>query len=76
MALLQDIRFALRSFRRAPAFASVAVFTLALGTGSVATVLSMANVYLWRPLPVAEPERLAVLYSQREGTGSSGCRRE
>lgn len=66
-SLLQDLRFALRSLRRAPGVTLAAVVTLALGIGATSAVYSIANGILWRPLPVPEPDRLAVVYGLRDG---------
>lgn len=58
--MLQDIRFALRTFARNPLFTLGAVATLALGIGVNSTIFSLSNAVLFRPLPgVAEPGRLA-----------------
>ncbi|MEO8138689.1 MAG: ABC transporter permease [Gemmatimonadota bacterium] len=69
MTLIQDIRFALRTLRRSPGFTLVAATTIGLGVGAVGAVLSIANTFLWRPLPVRAPERLALIYAQRTATG-------
>jgi predicted permease len=70
--LIQDFRFALRSLRRTPGFALASVVTLALGIGATSAVYSVANGILWRPLPVPDADRLAVVYAHRtDGSGYS-----
>ena len=56
--LFQDLRFALRSFRRAPAFPLAAIATLALGIGATTAIFSTLNAVLLKPLPYPQAESL------------------
>jgi predicted permease len=56
--LLQDLRFSLRSLRRAPAFPLAAVATLALGIGATTAIFTTLNAVLLKPLPYPDAERL------------------
>src|SRR5829696_3078860 len=50
---MTDLRYALRSLARTPAFTVVAVLSLALGLGANITIYSIANAFLTRPIPGA-----------------------
>ncbi len=56
--LLQDLRFALRSFRRAPAFPLAAIATLSLGIGATTAIFSTLNAVLLEPLPYPDARDL------------------
>ena len=62
----QDVRFALRQMRRAPAFAASAMLTLALGIGANTGIFSLLNGYL-RPLPVPQADRIVVIAAEMPG---------
>ena len=66
---LRDLRFAARGLRRKPAFAVVAIGTLALGIGASAAIFSLVETFLLRPLPFPRPHQLAMLESEMPGAG-------
>ena len=58
MALWQDLRYAVRTLGRTPAFTFVGILSLALRIGANAALFSVANVMLLRALPVRNPQEL------------------
>ncbi len=66
---MQDLRYALRTFGRAPEFTAAAVLSLALGLAANTAIFSVANTLLLRPLPYADPERLVILWNRSPGLG-------
>ena len=69
--LLQDLRYTFRTLRRDAGFATFAILIAGLGIGASATVFSVVNTLILRPLPFAEPEQL-VWIANRDTSGLSG----
>ncbi|MGD2121869.1 MAG: ABC transporter permease [Gemmatimonadota bacterium] len=63
--LFTDTRFALRTLRKSPGFALVAILSLAVGIGANTTIYSVVNAILLRDLPFEAPEQLVNLYRDR-----------
>ena len=61
-----DLVSAWRSLRRRPRFALILIAVLGASLGTSATVLAIADAYLWKPLPYPSPERL-VNFARTEG---------
>ena len=59
--MISDLRFALRSLRKAPGFTAVAIVTLALGIGANSGVFSFLSAMLMRPLPLPEVRSLVFI---------------
>ncbi len=69
-----DVRYGARIAGRWPGLTAILALTLGLGIGANTAIFSLVNGFLLRPLPVAEPERIAVLAIQQKDApvGSSG----
>ena len=67
-SIVQDIRYALRTLRRAPLFAATIVATMGLGLGLVGSAFTLLNAYLLKPIDLPDPRALYALSWDTETT--------
>lgn len=67
--IVQDLVYALRSLRRSPGYAATVVLTIALGLGSVATILAILDSVLFRPIALPDANQLVMIYGKSENPG-------
>ena len=65
--LVQDVRYAIRSFAKNPGFAVAATLSVAIVIGANTSIFSVANALLFRPLPYENPDRLVILWNRSPG---------
>jgi putative ABC transport system permease protein len=70
-SLARDLRFSLRTLRRTPGFAVIAILVMALGIGANVALFTVVRGVLLKPLPFDDPDRLVMLYEaglEKDGT--------
>ena len=72
MTLIQDLRYAVRTLLKNPAFSLVAVLSLALGIGANTTIFSFVNTVFLNPLPVRDSSELVALFTVDETNPTLG----
>ena len=70
--MFNDLRYALRTLRKSPGFALVAIISLALGIGANSAMFSLADAVLLRPLPVPHASEFIVVQSHLRGESVGG----
>lgn len=68
-ALLQDVRYAVRTLVKNPGVTLLAIFALGLGIGANSAIFSIVNAIMLRPLPVSESDRLVLLFESKPQAG-------
>jgi putative ABC transport system permease protein len=68
--ITRDLQFAARQARRQPVFTIVVMLTFAIGIGANTAIYSVVRAALLRPLPYAEPARLAAIWPTRTISGA------
>lgn len=66
---MTDLRLALRTLSKSPGFVIVAVVTVVLAIAATSSVISLVNALLLRPLPYAEPSRIALVLQHFHAQG-------
>ena len=65
-SIFSDVKYAIRQMRKAPGFSVVVIVILALGIGANATVFSIVDAVMLRPLPFHQPQKLVEVKGSEE----------
>ncbi len=66
----QDLRYGLRMLLKTPALTAMVVLTLGLGIGANTAIFSVVNAFMFRPLPVKDPQQIMVVANSHPGNDS------
>ncbi len=67
--LVQDLRYATRSFAKTPGLSVMIVLSLAIGIGANTAIFSLTSTLLLKPLPYPHPDRIAIVWLRSPGLG-------
>ena len=76
LALIGDVRYALRRWRHRPGFSATAILTLGLGIAAATSIFSVVDAVLLKPLPWTSPESLVIVhgvYPDRRGNPATAA---
>lgn len=66
MSITQDVAYSLRLMRKAPLFTAAVVLTIGLAIAATATIFSVVNAQMLRPLPFKDPDRLQLVFEKND----------
>jgi putative ABC transport system permease protein len=66
MSITQDVAYSLRLMRKAPLFTAAVVLTIGLAIAATATIFSVVNAQMLRPLPFKDPDRLVFVFERND----------
>ena len=66
MSITQDVAYSLRLMRKTPLFTAAVVLTIGLAIAATATIFSVVNAQMLRPLPFKDPDRLLFVFERND----------
>lgn len=66
MSITQDVAYSLRLMRKTPLFTAAVVLTIGLAIAATATIFSVVNAQIFRPLPFKDPDRLLLVFERND----------